>query len=214
MWASISPDDEVFVWEEFNPSPDKYVTLEIARQMAYKSGDYRFALNKIDPNASKKQSNTATTVIEDLNRHFYEFRRANVGTGGYWTSWDTHSTKGRDEIRKRLKNARQVGRPFNNRQAKDGHINILPTLWFLDNCKQTIMSFRNWRLEEWNNREMLIRNDEKEKPQQKWSHFPMCLEALFKESGFRASNSRRGPDENHVRRYFGQHRVERVVAHG
>jgi len=185
LFMALSPYNECFIFDEMNPSPEKMVTLDIARQIAYKSRDYHFPLNLADPLAAKKQPNTGMSVIDDLNRIFYQFRKDNLGTGGYWQSWDTKSTRGRDEIRKRLKNSKLAGKPFNNVQTVNGLKTYLPTLWITDNCKQTLLSFKNWRKEEWSDREVLMTKEEKDKPQQKWSHFPMCAEAAFKHIGFR-----------------------------
>lgn len=188
MFLALSPQDEVFVFKEYNPSPEKKVTLEIARDLGFMSGlEYKFTINKIDPLAAKKQSNTGMSVIDDLNRIFYELKREDICNGGYWTSWDTKSTRGRDEVRKRLKNARLVGKPFNNKIIKDGRTVNLPTLWVLDNCEQTLLSLKSWKKETWANRESLVTKDEKDKPEAKWSHFCMCLEAAFKEPAFTIS---------------------------
>ena len=37
----------------------------------------------------------------------------------------------------------------------------------------------------WADRNRLTEKEEKETPIQRWSHFNMCLEAIFKEPGFR-----------------------------
>lgn len=181
-WAcgmmSISPTDEAFIYGEFNPSPENMVTIEIAREFALMGKDYRYTLNLIDPLATKTQTNTGMSVMDDLNRAFLLYKREGVGTGGYWQGWDTKSTKGRDEIRKRLKNSVLVGKPFNNVLMKNGLKTYLPTLWILDNCKITAKSFKSWRLEEWGLSS--VTKDMKETPQQKWSHFPVLYECLFK----------------------------------
>lgn len=187
-WAcgflALSPQNEVFIYEEYNPSPERMVTLQIARELAIRSRDYKYALSLIDPNAAQKQSNTGLRVVDDLNRIFGELKRERIGTGAYWQSWDTKATTGRDRIRERLKNSRLCGTPYNNRIVKDGRTEYLPTIWILDNCIQTIASFKNWRREEWANRTSLLVNDEKDKPQQKWSHFPMVVEAILKHPAF------------------------------
>ncbi len=174
----LSPTDEAFIYDEMNPSPEKFVTHEIARDIAIKSRDYKYALDLTDPRAAIKQSNTGKSVQEDLNRIFFELKKERIGTGAYWQSWDTKSTIGKDEIRKRFKNARLVGKPFCNKG--------LPTLWILDNCRQTALSFKSLRRDEWANRNMLITRDEKESVQEKWSHFPDVYECIFKHQGFRA----------------------------
>ena len=176
-FVALSDKNELFIYDEFNPSPEKFVTHEIAKKLAMKSGEYKYDFNLIDPLATKVQCNTGLSVVDDLNRMFNEMKREGLGTGGYWRGWDTKSQRGRDLIKERLKNSRLVGKPFSN--------NGLPTIWFLDNCKQVIQSMKSWRWEEYGNRELLVTKDEKDKPQQKWSHFPMTLEAILKESGFK-----------------------------
>lgn len=187
-WAvgffAISPQNEVFVYDELNPSPEKMITLQIAQIIANKSRDFKFKLNLIDPLAAKKQSNTGLSTIDDLNRIFSQFRKDGICTGGYWQSWDTKSTRGREEVRSRLRNSKLVGKPFSNRVVKNGVTEYLPTLWILDNCYNFKESFKNWRREEWTNRESLLTKDEKDKPQQRFSHFPMVIEALFKHTAF------------------------------
>ncbi len=181
-WAcgmiAISPQNEAFIYGEFNPSPENMVTIEIAREFAIMGKDHKYTLNLIDPLASKVQVNTGLSVIDDLNRAFLEYKREGIGTGGYWQPWDTKSTKGRDEIRKRLKNSTLVGKPFNNVILKNGVKDYLPTLWILDNCRITAKAFKNWRLEEWATTDGT--KDMKETPQQKFSHFPVLYECLFK----------------------------------
>lgn len=179
-WIAVSPYDEIFVYQEFNPSPEKMVTMEIARVIINRSKDYKFELNLIDPLAGKVQPNTGLSSLEDLNRIFYAFKREGIGTGGWWQPYDTKSQKGRDEIRKRLQNAMLCGRPFNNEVKKDGITRRLPTLWICDTCPLTIQSLKNWRREEWGSRNALEYKDEKEVPQQKWSHFCTMLEGLLK----------------------------------
>lgn len=188
-WAcgmiSLSPTDEAFIWGEFNPSPEKMVTLEIARELAIMGRNYRFALSLVDPLAAKKQTNTGLSVIDDLNRIFHTYKKEGIGFGAYWQSWDSKSTRGRDEIRERLKNALLVGKPFNNVIEKNGKRTYLSTLWILDNCKLSAMSMKNWRLEEWASSASLATKDMKDTPQQKWSHFNTAYESVFKHPAFK-----------------------------
>jgi len=184
-WAcgfmAISPTNEAFIYDEFNPSPDNMITFDIARELAVISRDYKYTLSLADPLANKTQSNTGMTVMEDLNRAFIMYKKEGLGTGGYWMAWDTKSTRGRDEVRKRLMNSVKVGKPFNNKVInKHGNKEYLPTLWILDNCRQSARSMKNWRLEEWANNTANATKDKKETPQQKWSHFNMVWEAMFK----------------------------------
>ena len=180
VWLSVSPQDEIFVWNDYAPSPQRMVTYEIARQIAERSGEYKYLMNLIDPNASNRQPNTNMTTVDDLNRYFQEFRRENLCMGGYWQAWDTHGGRGREEFTKRIKNAMRVGKPFNNKVVTDGGTRNLPTIWISDKCKNVIESMKNWRMEDWASREQLNRNDPKEKPQMKWSHFPITIECLLK----------------------------------
>ena len=185
IWATISRDNECFIYNEYNPSPDRQVTHEITRQIADRSGDYKFVLNLIDPVAASTQVNTGLSPLDDINRQFGEYRRNGLCTGGFWQTWDTKNEKGRDAVKERLKNARLCGRPFNNRVVgKDGRETHLPTLWVLDNCQQTIYSFRNWRWQQWADRNSLQTKDEKNKPEDRHSHFPITIECLFKHPAF------------------------------
>lgn len=189
QWITISPHNEAFVFEELMPSPEKMVTLEISHALADMSGDYKYYVNLIDPLAEKNQANTSTTVRQDINRHFMEFRKQDTYPqfkGGFFETWDTKSTRGRDEVRKRLNWARQCQVPFNNKITKDGHERYVPTLWILKNCHQTAKSLKQWRYEEYGDRNSTVNKDSNEKPTQKFSHFPMCLEAIFKDIRFKA----------------------------
>ena len=202
-WMSLSPQNEAFIWRELNPSPEKYVTLDIARSIASMSEDYKFALDLVDPLAAKKQPNTGFSVVDDLNRIFHELRKEGQGTGGHWKTWDTKSTVGRDAIRMRLTNAKLCGVPFNNRTTANGREEYLPTLWIMDDCRNSIDFMLNWKKEEWLNREMALVKDNKDSPQQKWSHFNMVWEAIFKEPYFDARSLRSGShvDRNPYRNY-------------
>ena len=188
-FIAISPDDEAFIYDELVISPERNTTYVIANQIVTKSKDYKYTLNKIDPLAAKKQTNTNLSTIEDLNRYFYDFNREKFGTGGYWTSWDTKSTRGREVIRERLANAKIAGKPFNNTMVRNGRTVRLPTIWILSNCRHSAEAMKNWRLEEWGSQDKLETKDIKETPQQKWSHMNMVWEALFKEAAFRARSN-------------------------
>lgn len=186
--CALSPDDEMFIYRELIMSPDNFITREIISEIANVSGDYNYSLNLIDPLSDENQTNSGTSALQEINRIFYELKRANSGNGGYWTTWDTKAQTGRDEIKKRLKNAAIVGQPFQNKG--------LPTLWVLDSCPRTDEYMRKWRWKEWQNRTMLETNDEKNEPEQKWSHMNMVWEAILKHPGF---HPRRG-------REFGEYR--------
>jgi len=184
-WAcgmmSISPTNEAFIWGEYNPSPEQQITFDTVRELCNMSKDFKFTLNLIDPLANKTQSNTGLTVTDDINRAFSMYKKEGLGTGGYWRSWDTKSTRGRDEVRKRLINSVKCGKPFNNKIVKNGKIEYLPTLWILDTCRLSALSMKNWRLEEWVNNTANSTKEKKETPQQKWSHMNMVWECLFKD---------------------------------
>jgi hypothetical protein len=185
VFVALSPTNEMYVYDEFDANPDKFVTLEIATRLAQMSGDYKYVINLIDPLAAKKQPNTSTSVIEDLNRIFYELSKERIGTGGYWKSWDTKSTHGREALRGRLKNSLKCGKPNNNIISKG----YLPTIWVSERCRNTILSLKNWKREEWGSRDSLVTKDKKDKPQQKWSHYCMPLEAILKHSAFKPRTS-------------------------
>ena len=184
-WMSVSKDDEWFLWQEFHPSidgPKAYTTPEIARSIVRKSGDLYYICNLIDPLANKKQANTGFSVTEDLNRIFDEIRKDDgLGAPTYWEGWDTKDTKGRDEIRKRFKNAALVGRPFSNVSRKHGETVRLPTLWICDTCPSFHKSIQRWSFGEWATVQSKAANDPQVKPSQKWSHDPVCLECLAKD---------------------------------
>ncbi len=184
VWVVLSNWNEMFIYNEYNPSPDSMVTLEIAREIAARNGHQKYSLNLIDPLSAKNQVNTGVSALDDINRIFYEYQREGICSGGYWQTWDTKSSKGRDAIKERLKNSRLVGRPFSNKIMKDGVITYLPTIWILDSCPLTAFCFKNWRWEEWASRESLITKEEKDKPQDKYSHFPVAIECILKHPGF------------------------------
>ena len=184
IWLSVSPQDEIFVWCDYSASPQKMITYDIAKNIAERSGDYKYLLDLIDPLANTKQVNTNFTTIEDLNRYFSTFRKDGLGLGAHWMSWDTKGGRGREEFTKRLLNSIRVGKPFNNKViVGDGNLartQLLPTIWISNNCKHLIESMKNWRREEWGSRDMLSRNDPKETEQKKWSHFPITVESMLK----------------------------------
>jgi len=107
------------------------------------------------------------------------------GTVGYWRGWDTKDTKGRDEIKKRLKNAMKVGKPFNNKYMERGEKKRLPTLWICDTCPKFDESIRKWSFEEWATAQGRSIKDPKVMVQQKYSHDNMVLECLAKDHRLR-----------------------------
>lgn len=186
-FVTLSPQNEMFVWWEWSPSPEKMITEDIATEMASQGNEYRFMIDLIDPLAAKIQVNTNTTVVEDLNKFFWNLKKRGLGAGASWQTWDTKDTKGRNEIRKRLKNSLRVQRPFNNKVVDDetGHSIYLPTLWVFSSCRQTANSLNKWRLEEWKERSAMHLKEKKEKPEQKFSHYCTALEAICKTASWR-----------------------------
>ena len=180
LFLSLSPTDECFVWHELNIDPKKNTTKIIAEQIADTSGDYKFRLDRIDPLANENQSNTNTTVIQDLNKEFKEFKKSGFGTGASWGPYDTkyYVTKkgflrGRDNIKQRLINSSLVKKPFNNKvRDEHGFEKRIPTLWISSNCRVTLNSIYKWRVENG-------------KPSQKWSHHCTALEGIMKEKRFK-----------------------------
>jgi hypothetical protein len=185
LWLSISPDNEWFVWHEFHPAIDSargMTTYEIARHIVRNSGDLYYTVNLIDPLANKKQANSGFSATEDLNRIFDEIRQdEGLGTSTYWEGWDTKDTKGRDQVRMRLKNAAAVGKPFNNTILKHGVKKKLPTLWICNTCPDVNKSFQRWSYDEWATVQSRSVNEPKSGPQQKFSHDPITVECLAKD---------------------------------
>lgn len=187
--ATLSPQNELFIWGEWNPSPEKFTVREIARELAIREEDKRFKLNLIDPlaKAVKKNLSGNITVLDDLNDEFRRLAKEGLCSRAYWRTWNTKGEKGRDAIRERLKNSLEVKEPFKNKVRKDGVEVYLPTIWILDNCKMSAQYMKNWRWEEWADAKAKLTKEEKNKPEQKWSHFNMVWEALLKETAFRPS---------------------------
>jgi hypothetical protein len=124
------------------------------------------------------------------------------GEQGIFNSWDTKGEKGRDDVRLRLKNAAKCKKPFNNIVTEDGVKTYLPTLWFLNDCQLSIKSARQWRWEEYVDIKSSQTKEAKNKPEQKWSHFNMVLEALFKNPSFRFNARRNTGQTSHKKRYY------------
>lgn len=182
---ALSPTNEAFIYNELVINPEDNTTLEIASRLVALSRDFVYRLNLIDPLSNTMQTNTGKTTIDDLNRICHQLKQDGRGTGGHWIPWDTKSTRGREEIRTRLKNSALVGTPFNNTVIREGRKEILPTLWVLSHCREAIASFKNWRLDEWSNPADNEKKEMKEKPLQLYSHMNMVWEAVFKEPQFR-----------------------------
>jgi len=179
VFLSLSPQDECFVWHELNIDPKRNTTEIIAEQIAGVRSDLIYKLSRIDPLAAQNQSNTNTSVIDDLNKYFKNFKREGFGHGGVWKPYDTkyHVTqigflRGRDHIKQRLINASLAEKPFNNNIVVKGIKKQLPTLWVSKDCKMVLQSLYKWRIE-------------KGKPSQQWSHHCTALEGIMKEKKFR-----------------------------
>lgn len=186
---SMSPENECFIWADYNPSPEKYTMREIAKNFALMGEDYKFRLNLVDPLAvATKKDNV--TVLDDLNRLFYTFKRDDIGTGAYWIPWDTHGERGRDAIHERLNNAKKCKHPYNNKvKGEDGITRYLPTLWILNTCPAAAKHMKSWRWEQWSDAKSIKTKEEKNKPEQRWSHFNMVWEAIFKRPEFKPRRS-------------------------
>jgi hypothetical protein len=209
VWVALSPNNEAFVYKEYNPSPLKNVTGTIAEEIGHRSGMTHFIMNLIDPLATKIQTNTGISTIEDLNRIFFQLKRDGICSGGYWEPYDTKGQKGREEIRKRLQNSVRVGSPFNNRINEEGKITDLPTIWISKDCREISKSLNQWRYDEWATGNVMAVKDKKEVPSQKFSHFCTALEGIFKDNRFRPRQDRPFKVENVVgnkNRYFRQDR--------
>lgn len=180
-WLSLSPYNEAFVWMEWSPDPERLITRTIANEIAILSGYYKFKLNLIDPLAAETQTNTGRTTVEDLNDFFAELKKEGVGTGGWWETWDTKGTRGREVIRERLINAKKCGVPFNNKVTVDGQTRYLPTIWISNRCAETGRSLKRWRLETNIRSSKNVDKDKSEKPAQKFSHYCTAIEAIFKD---------------------------------
>ena len=183
-----------------NPSPEKFTTKEICRSIAELSGDLKFSINLIDPE-SQTVKKDFRSILDDINAEFLSLKRNGYGMGGYWQTWDTKGEKGRDAIRERMKNAKTCKVPFNNKVFEDGVERRLPTIWILDTAVQSAKSFYNWRWQETPAKDLKTKDDSN-KPQQKWSHFCTCYEAIFKHPGFRPRASQTGLHTERKSRYF------------
>ena len=220
--ASLSPEDELFLWSELMVSSEVFTTEEIAEDLftmhpfEMESGIrryHKYTCDLIDPLASQKQPNTKLSPLDDLNTFFLKNKRAGRTGSAYWRSWDTKSLRGRENLRLRLKNAKEVGEPYNNEVLRHGKKVRIPTVWVSSQCPGIARHLKNWRLEEWQTRDALATKDQKETPQQKWSHFVMAIEALLKEQAFVAPRrkyinegqyvkpQRKVSEQNHSRRH-------------
>jgi hypothetical protein len=203
VWIALSPDDEAFVWQEMNPDPHTWTTLGICKEMFERSLEYSYRINLIDKLATEKQTITNTSTVEDMNRMFREAGHLGYDKATAWESWDDKTTKGEDKVRERLINSKICGKPFNNLQMSAGKKQRLPTLWIFDNCQETARSLKNWKMEEWLDRDAIITKEKKDKRESKYSHFNRCLEAIFKDSRFKVPNAYMSArEEFHAPRFY------------
>lgn len=194
-WAfgaiALSPTNEAFIYLEHNPSPEKFTSIQISSYINRVCKDYKYTIDLVDPlikqqkRGGKNSADESITLLDELNDTFYDLKREGIGTGAYWETWDTKGEKGRDEIRKRLKNSRKVGKPFNNVVIENGRKIHLPTLWIVNDCKISAQSMRQWRWEQYLDKKTAAIKGDKNTPEQKWSHFNMVWEAIFKDPRFK-----------------------------
>ncbi len=205
-WAcssvALSPQNEAFVWIDFEVSPEKYTTREICREIAIMGKDYDFKLNLIDP-LSEEIKKDNISVLDGIKRYFYDVKKEGIGRTAFWQTWDTKGDRGKDAIKERLKNSLVVERPFNNQVTEEGRTRFLPTIWILNNCRTAAKSMKMWSWEEHMDVKVKMRKGiTTDKPQQKWSHMNMALEALFKHQAFRYRRISEGGHRRKEPRYF------------
>ena len=206
-WAcgccTLSPKNELFIWYGRPISPDKFTTYQIMEQFYHACGDYTFKLNLVDPE-SETIKKDRISIYSDMNRVSLELKREGIGTGGYWQTWDTKNDYGRDKIKERLKNSRHTGRPFNNEIVEGGKTIFLPTLWIVgsDDTRYVIESMQKWSWEQWADSNAAQTKDDKNVPQQKWSHMNMVFECLHKHPGFRFTRSSDYQERDYGSQYF------------
>ena len=184
LWLALSFQNELFVWNEFLPSTDKWVTKTICAEIAKMSKMYRYKVNTIDPNANAINLNTGKTTMQEMNEHFRDLRREGVCMGGVWETFNTKGDYGRNAIKQRLAGSIKVGKPFNNTVVQDGVKVQIPTLWVFDNCHEAARSLKHWRLEETKNVRHGSRDEKTLKPAQRFSHCCTALEGALKDSRF------------------------------
>ena len=199
VWMALSPENEAFVWQEWNPDPERIVTRKMAKEIALMSGDYRFQCCLIDPRAEETQTNTGTSTVDDLNQAFWEFKKEGICETHYWETWDTKGERGREVLRGRIKHAVYCKRPFNNKTPQR-HV---PTIWVSNRCRETARSLKQWRLESRKRAASNVDKERSEKPIQKFSHFCTALEAVFKDNRCRPPLRAYRPQREHRKRFQG-----------
>jgi len=145
-----TPRNEWIVWNELHQSHDNRTTTELRDEIKRESlleEDHEYnRATPIDPLATVKQPNTGYSPFDDLAMGDAGLRRL--------TPADTKNTGGQLNIKMRLKNALECGKPENNLigrgEAEDPRYGLYkPTLWFLDRCERHIDHFMNWREREY-----------------------------------------------------------------
>jgi len=190
VWVALSPTNEAFVYDEWNPSPSTWVTNRLCEEIGTRSGFDKFVCNLIDPLANTVNTNTGKTTVEEMNRKFHEMKMQGKCAGAYWEPFATKGEVGRDQIKERLQNSLKCEKPFNNVYIEDGVEKFYPTLWIERSLQHTMNSLRHWRLETWVSNKQLTTKDKKETPSEKWSHFCTALEGLFKDVRFKPKRKR------------------------
>lgn len=150
-FVAVSPHNEWFVWNEMHATHDNKTTLRLRDDIKAESllgEDEEFnRCTLIDPLSEVKQANTGFSVFDDLALGEHGLRRL--------TPADTKNSPngGRMNIKMRLQNSLICGVPGNNLNRseiqEERYGEYLPTLWFLDNCRRHIESFKNWRYIDW-----------------------------------------------------------------
>ena len=192
IFMSLTQDDEAFVWHELDIDPKKNTTLIIAEEMLDVIGGKEIKLALIDPLAKMNQTTTGTSVLEDLNHYFREFKKQGRCGRIYFEVWDTKSNRGIDVVRSRLINSSLARKPFSNKVVKKGRSEKLQTLWVDRYCKTTLKSLYKWRM-----------GKNQKEPEQKFSHHCRAIECLFKDKRVKPSVQRMESDAERRRRITG-----------
>lgn len=146
-WVAISPQNEWFIWNEYEAKHDNRTTFELRDDIKSLSlvdeDDMMNRMTLYDPLANVKQGNTGYSIADDLNMGELGLRRMEPA--------DTKNsvTSGRMNIKMRLKNSLICEKPYNNvnksNQQEVRYGIYLPTIWFMDNCPKHIENFKSWR---------------------------------------------------------------------
>ena len=182
-WVAVTPQHEWFVWNELRAFHDNVTTPDLRDKIKRESLlDEEDPYNRgveIDPLANVKQANTGFSVFEDLSRGPHGLRGCRPAIT---TSKDQQGNEhGRMNIRRRLNNSLNIGRPFANEskmnQPEARFEYHLPTIWFFDTCKGHVEHFKKWRTVDFKQEHVKATRDAK-RPAQKWSDYCRNLEFL------------------------------------